>query len=606
MSIRIWSVVLLFSLAVWAAAQQTPSVISEIVVNGNQRVLKEVILAQMRTKVGQPYVQDTLDKDKQTIEDLGFFSAVDVRATPLEGGNYRVTVDVQEFPEIKEIRVVGNQAVSTADILKVLTLKPGQVFNLKARQESRNAISDLYSKKGYFLAGIEEFGPMADSPGTVNIVLVEAKVGTVSIRGNEKTKDWVMKRLIKTRANETFSITKWANDLRRIYNTQWFESVRSVEDTGRELGVVDLTAEVKEMRTGTFNIGVQLDPRSSFAGVIKLQEQNLRGTGQSVGVNFIQATRGGGPSVDFDYTNPFIDNKDTTLRASVYSRLVYRFSGGPFGGSELNGINNFNERRTGGTLGLSRPVTDYLSWGASVRYETVKTNDNGGDLGNFGIINFNNDTTFVQQDGSIGVLSLGGILNRRDVDIEPSTGDWLRLDVEPGFSHITDVGGSLIDPSIIGSHSFVRNTIEYRHYWSPGQPPRGKDLEAPRKVIATRIKLGTITGTVPFFEQYFVGGAETLRGYDEDRFWGKNALMATVEYRHPIQKAFNAIIFVDYGDAWGGYSGFSGFDQTSKPDFHLGYGLGVSFRTPLGPIRLDLGFDDKGKSKTHFLIGTSF
>ncbi|CAN5382572.1 POTRA domain-containing protein [soil metagenome] len=606
MRIKIWSIVLLLALSVWAAAQETPSIISEIIVTGNHRVLKDVILAQMRTKVGQPYVQETLDRDKRSIEELGFFSAVDVRATPLDGGNYRLAVDVAEYPEIKEIRIVGNTAVKTEEILGVITLKAGQVFNLKARQESSTAINDLYTRKGFFLAGIQEFGPMTDSPSTINIVLVEAKVGTVSVRGNTKTKDWVMKRLIKTRTGDTFSITKWGNDLRRLYNTQWFDPVRSVEDTGKELGVVDLTAEVKEVRTGTFNIGLQLDPRSSLAGVIRVQETNLRGTGQSVGVNFIQATKGGGPSVDLDYSNPFIDSHDTTLRASVYNRLVYRFSGGPFGGGGLGNLDNFNERRTGGTIGLSRPVDDYLSLGASVRYETVKTNDDGTNFGNFGIINFNNNSTFVQQDGSVGVFSLSGVLNKRDVDIDPSTGSWVRLDVEPGFSHITNVGGTLQDKSILGSHSFIKNTVEYRHYWSPGQKPRGRDLEAPRTTIATRIKIGTISGKVPFFEQFFVGGADSLRGYDEDRFWGNNIATATVEFRKPIQKSFNAILFVDYGDAWGGYSGISNFSQTSKPDFHLGFGVGLSFRTPLGPIRLDLGFDEKGKSKTHFLIGTSF
>ncbi|MEZ0326006.1 MAG: POTRA domain-containing protein, partial [Fimbriimonas sp.] len=404
LSIRIWTIVLLWALSVWAVAQQqSTSVISEIIVRGNQRVLKEVILAQMRTKVGQPYVQENLDKDEQAIYDLGFFPAVDVRPTPLEGGNYRITVDVQEYAEIKEIRIVGNKAVKTEEIQAVMTIKPGQVFNLKARKETSDAIRDLYSKKGLLLAGINEFGPLAESPGTINLEIVETMVGTVSVQGNTRTKDWVMKRLIKTRAGETFSLTKWGNDLKRLWNTQWFESVDSVEDTARELGKIDLTAQVKEMKTGMFNVGIQLDPRSSFAGVIRLSEANLRGSGQSVGLNFIQATRGGGPSVDLDYTNPFFDEKDTTMRVSLFSRLVYRFTNAFGGGQQIASTDDFNERRTGGSLGFSRPVDDYLSLGLSGRFETVKTNNIGKAQGDF-----------IQQDGSVAVISLGSILNRRD------------------------------------------------------------------------------------------------------------------------------------------------------------------------------------------------
>ncbi len=120
------------------------------------------------------------------------------------------------------------------------------------------------------------------------------------------------------------------------------------------------------------------------------------------------------------------------------------------------------------------------------------------------------------------------------------------------------------------------------------------------------MRYGNITGNVPFFEQYFAGGSETVRGYQEDRFWGRQTLISTLEYRHPIQKSFNIIGFVDYGGAWGGYAGVNEFTQSNTFSLHLGYGAGLSFKTPLGPIRLDVGFDNRGKARTHFLIGTSF
>src|SRR5205823_8987436 len=58
-----------------------------------------------------------------------------------------------------------------------------------------------------------------------------------------------------------------------------------------------------------------------------------------------------------------------------------------------------------------------------------------------------------------------------------------------------------------------------------------------------------IVGKVPFFEQYFAGGAETVRGYAEDRFWGKNTMFSNLEFRYPVQKAFSVVTFVDYGGA---------------------------------------------------------
>ncbi len=91
--------------------------IREIVINGLSKVSKEAVLARMRTKPGQPYVQSTLDQDKAAIEDMGFFQAVDVRARQLEVGNWQIVVEVKEWPVVKEIRVTGHPAISTAGTL---------------------------------------------------------------------------------------------------------------------------------------------------------------------------------------------------------------------------------------------------------------------------------------------------------------------------------------------------------------------------------------------------------------------------------------------------------------------------------------------------------
>ncbi|MGV3614670.1 MAG: BamA/OMP85 family outer membrane protein [Fimbriimonas sp.] len=597
MAYRIGLVALLWLMAFVAWGQQQASIVKEIVVQGNRRVSREAILAAMRTKVGQPYIQENLDRDRQSLIELGFFQAVDVRATPLEGSEWRVTVDVQEQPEIKEIRVVGNGAVKTEEILAAIQpfFKVGDVYNENSRRPASRAIQELYAKKQFGLYSIDPFSPLPESPGTLNIGIIEAKVGQVGFQGNKTTKDWVMKRLIKTRPGETFNVNKWTNDLRRLVNTQWFETVQSIEDEQRELGRIDLIADVKETRTGQFNVGLQLDPRNSLAGVVSLRDVNFRGTGQSVGLNYIQATRGTGPSVDLDYANPFFDAKDTTLRASVYSRVVFRFANAFSSGGPQDNSDQYYERRTGASLGISRPVRENLSLGVSARFENVKTEN----------VETAGEGEYIRQDGDVAVLSLGGVVNKRDRDVDPTRGSWLRLDLEPGYSNITNVGGAAADQSILGTNTFFRTSMEWRQYFTDG-PPLGRDLNAVRRVLALRVRYGGIMGDVPFFEQFFAGGSDTVRGYSEDRFWGKHQLLSTVELRYPLQKSFSIIGFVDYGGAWGGYGAVNDFTQSSKFDLHLGYGLGLSFKTPLGPIRLDLGFNEEGKSRTHFLIGTSF
>ncbi|RYG27871.1 hypothetical protein EON81_29455, partial [bacterium] len=358
----------------------------------------------------QPYIQASLEADKIALQDLGFFENVDIRAVPQTAGDYQITVDVSEYPEIKEFQIVGNSSLKTEDLMKVLTVQPGQVFNLNAAAQSTRAIEDLYIKRGFF-ARVIGFAPSTESPGTIVVTVQELRVGTVSVQGNRQTKDWVFRRLIRTRGGEAFNGDKWGKDLRRIANTGWFEpgTIRSIENTENEEGKVDLTVELRETRTGNFTVGLQVDPASSLAGVIRLSETNLYGTGQSVGLDFLQTTRGGGASVGLDYTNPFFQHSDTTFSAALYSRVLYRFNNALGANVPITNDDQYYERRTGGSIGFSRLMTDDLSMGLSARYEDVRTNNSGN--------NSSGQQTggFIQQDGRIAALSFGGTLDTRDL-----------------------------------------------------------------------------------------------------------------------------------------------------------------------------------------------
>lgn len=583
-------------LAACCIAQQT-GIIRKIDVQGNKEVSTQAILAAMRTKAGQPYLQSNLDTDKKALEDLGFFQSVDVRPQAVENNNWDIIVNVLEWPVVKEIRIVGNSVIKTDEIKKLISVEVGKVFNLRDQVTSSRRIEEAYSKKNFF-ARVEEFGPMRESPNTINISIKELTINSVSVQGNSKTKTGVIAKLIKSRAGQAYDRHKWEMDLRRIYGTQWFENVKSIETQPPDDPFkVNLLADVKETRTGQFNIGLQIDPRSSFAGVLKLQDTNFRGSGQGLGIDFLQATSGGGPSIGLDYSNPFLDRNGTALHASIYSRLIYRFTGTIFGGND-NPTNSgtYTERRTGMSLGFTKPIGDYSVWGINSRLERIVTN--------------NLDTTnlqgFIKQDGDVGVLTFGFTHNRRDTDLDPSRGYYFHIQGEPGFSNITDIGGSVLDPSILGRHPFVKYSADFRAYFT-NQPPRSiNQLDAPRRVLAFQLYYGGISGKVPFFEQYFAGGAETIRGYDEDRFWGSQTILSKLELRLPVQKALSVNFFLDYGGAWGGYGTVNNFTQSKKFSLHPGYGFGFSFRTPLGPLRLDLGFDSRGKSRPDFLIGTSF
>lgn len=608
LTIRIWCLTLLLFLVSVAFSQQG-SQIAEIEIRGLANVNRDQIIAVMRTKVGQPYIQAQLDQDKKAIDDLGFFQAVDVRAQEVDAQAWKVVVQVTEYAKIKEIRIVGNSVIATEDIMKTLEtapafpVAPGNIYNFKSARPCADAIEKLYADKGFFCR-VSEFGPMEESPETVNVVLLELTVNQVLVQGIKRTKRSVIDRLIRTEPGKPFNTDVARQDYRRLFESQWFEDIkivdRPVEGDGSK---IDLIFDLKETQTGSLNFGVQVDPRSKIAGLVRYGDSNFRGSGQSLQANVVQGSSGG-TSIDVDWSNPLYDDKGSTISASVYSRVLFRFAndqfGGGGGGSTSPTEDRFYERRTGAALALGKrykETPNEIIFGSfGLRFENIRTSE----------IDTKLTEGFIQQDGDVATFSASITRDRRDVSIDASKGDWMRLTLEPGYSNITKVGGDISNSAVLGESGFFRSNIEFRKYWTD-QPERDRTkLDDPRRVIAIRARAGTISGQVPFFEQFFVGGSDSLRGYNEDRFWGRHYAALTLEYRQPIQKSFNAVIFIDYGSAWGGYDTVGEFTQSNRPDFKVGYGAGFSFRTPLGPIRLDFGFDEKGKSRTHFLIGTSF
>ena len=113
--------------------------------------------------------------------------------------------------------------------------------------------------------------------------------------------------------------------------------------------------------------------------------------------------------------------------------------------------------------------------------------------------------------------------------------------------------------------------------------------------------VGAINGNVEDTEYYFVGGPNTVRGYEEypDSFgYGKHQLVGNLEYRLLLNEVFQLLFFLDAG-----WSNSLGDNVLSGK---VGKGVGFRINSPLGPIRIDFGIDENGSMRTHFNIGNVF
>lgn len=591
--------------------------IGEIVVVGNKSLNQVAIISFSGHKVGDPCTNEVLGQIRDNIAKSGYFgmhypdqSDKWVRVQAEDAGNNlcKVTITVDENDPITSISISGAGPISTAEIAKLLPSIPGpgkpvHVYNVEELNRDVQNIIDLYVRRGYTIEFGDDFGMDPQNPGVLIVPIIVTRVDDIVISNKHKTKDYVILRELKTKKGDYFNRKTFQDrDRAALINLDLFEDV-NIGDQLVGRGKVKLTISVVEKRTGSISAGVGYSNRQQLIGRAELSETNFGGRGEAVSLLWETGGAANRNSIELGYTRPWLDKQKTALQVNVFDKTVYRFSNSLSNSFQsTTGIagtdNRYNEQRTGGTITLSRPVSDRVRAGITLRAENVRTDP----LALSGV------NTEIIQNGPIYSIGASLLRDTRDIIIDPVAGGYQNFSIQAGqadLKRIINANGYPISQSVTGNVSFSKGSLEFRQYLS--LQGRRKKLTDEKSALAFRFILGSSLGTLPFFEQFFVGGAETLRGYREDRFWGRYMFLGSLELRQPLARRLKGVLFLDAGDAWGGsYSNVNieGFTQSGfSPRF--GAGLGIRVGTPLGPIRLDYGVGSEG-ARTHFSIGNVF
>lgn len=598
--------------------------ISEIKITGNEHVSTEAVLAAITLKPGAPFSELTVQQAKQSIESMGYFQPGATVGTETMDSGVRLVFNVVENPVVKEISITGNTVIPTEKIQTLLRTSVGTVLNTNTLlQQDVKAIEAYYEKEGYAAYVTEEIG-IDPQTGILKIPIMEIKIEAVKVTGNKKTKSEVVLREMRQRPGDVYNMKTLYSDIQRIYDLNIFELEGAVPyktEPGSDVGKVNIVIPVKEKQTGAVTLGLGYSSKQKLVGQAKVSEDNFRGRAQKVNLLWEQSGSRGS-SYEVGFSEPWLDSKQTSLGVNLYNKLIFRFSSNVFT-STSNNANNYDERRRGGSITVGRPLSRINRGFLTFRNESVDSRVNDTSLGT-GLFNLNQDATIASGTGRF-------TNDTRDSQIDPYIGGYNSLAVEVGNSDFQRQNLAAVVESLKGT--FAKYSIDGRRYLSAGGPRKTLTEQRPR--VALRVMAGGLSGEVPFFEQYFVGGAESLRGFREDRFWGKNMLLASAEYRFPLAKSLTGVGFLDYGDAWGSPEEYrlrvspvlnpdgtpvldsfgnpvteikdliDKFTQHENFAGNLGYGVGIRVQTPLGPLRLDYGFSNEG-SRAHFSIGHAF
>ena len=574
--------------------------ISQIQISGNININTEAITGVLSSRVGNPFDLNAIQNDIDSILNLGFFTSATYQKDDTPNGIV-LTFTVIEYPKITEIEIEGYEPLAKEEIMSILKIQVGNVFNEHQLEADSREITRYYESKGY-LATITEMADLDDT-GVFYLPIAVFKLNSISFEGNVKTKTYVLSRDMTLRSGDYFSFETLQDDITAIYNRGYLEEIKQPQISTTNDNTIDVLITVVEKKTGQINLGLGYSARQKLVGQVKVSDSNFQGAGRDISFLWEQGTRNGyqgGGSWEFSFTEPWLLDGKTSGTFSLYNKLIYRFSSGTWNSSALPNDVNYDERHKGGRISFNKAISRKSSLIFGVRYDDVTTNPS---------LLQEDEIWKIMQSGQVYNLNFGWSNDFRNYIANPTAGFYQLAQIDLGHTN-----GSKYTPTLFPGiykktplkGNFAKGTLEYRLFITPGKL-KGDPTKDKRGTFAFRARAGAITGTVPFFEQMFVGGAETLRGYDDDRFWGNYMALANLEYRQPILDYFSLVAFADYGDAWGAEEVLSYNDLVQSEGFkgHLGVGLGARFNTPMGQIRLDWAFGDEG-NKVHFSMGHTF
>src|SRR6202030_2143211 len=254
-SARGWTAVMLFvtALGLFAPAiarGQGPPIIRSIDVqySGPATVSKEVILAQIRTAVGQPYSDSTVEDDIRSLYKTGGIQNVRIFAQPQDDG-VKVIVAVQTRQVLRELVIDGAHRVSAKKLRKEITVKLNSPVNEDDLQKARQKIIDSYQSKGFTDIAVDfRVEPIDESRGTARVIYTvnEGARGAVSrihFQGNEHFSEGILRKQMKTRGKTLISFLDKSG---RLDEVQLQQDLDSIKEFYQDHGYIDV--EVQEVR----------------------------------------------------------------------------------------------------------------------------------------------------------------------------------------------------------------------------------------------------------------------------------------------------------------------------------------------------------------------
>jgi outer membrane protein insertion porin family len=496
-----------------------------------------------------------------------------------------LTLNISEGIKYKigEITFDGNFVLEDRELKKTVKFKKGQVFNEQEIAETKQEIAESYADKGYLQAQIVpdfyKIGDIVNVDWNIKENAV-AYVGNIYIEGLESTKEKVIRREVLLKPQHVFSRQKLIGSVQRIRNLGFIDDVEveyHLLPTSAP-NIVNLVLQITEGKQGIINTGIGYSSRDKVVFTVGLMHMNLLGLGQHLdfSVDYGKKT-----SFNISWTEPYIFNKNVSLTLSAYNKIRK--------GDYADTKNAYKEHRPGFSISVCPRISSLVSLMFGYRYEYVKIPaidklvkqeiEKGSDLSKY-----RTTSVFTQI-----------VYDSLDYRYDPTKGNRQSLGV--------DLAGHYLG----GETNYVRAIFKSSWFL----PLVWKFVFSARLEFGSIISYGHLKPE-PFYERFYIGGPESVRGYKYRTEIGPNnggnyEAVLNFEYKFPIvaergKSILVGVFFYDIGGDWG-RCGTVKWLGTGENNLRSSAGFELRFAIPILPIRIGwaYGFNHKENKNLHDL-----
>ena len=552
-----------------------------------QMSVKEKGLWSLFTKAGR-FEVGQLDDDLEAVLDYyrtkGYLraSSPGIRREPVGDGRVDLVIPINEGEKytVKGLGFGRMTVYKPEELYPVMTLKDGDAYNSKKMRADITTIRRYYGSRGY--ADVTVTPDIRDAgPNQVSVVyrITEGsryRVGEVNIEGNTKTQDRVIRREVPLKPGDYFNSVETETTKGVLDGLQYFNSVQvGSSRSARGGNYRDVNIRVDERNTGSITGGLGFSSIDSVVGFVRLEQTNFdimdpfakRGGGG--GQRFSTDLRIGSERIDagISLVEPWFMGRKLALGGELFYRDSQYYS------------DFYEQTNAGGAITLRKPLTETSYLKAEYRLEQVS----------------------IDLEASVLALNAARPAGTPPSLLIPEAGDYIRSAIGVNWIYDTrnslietregakvDVGVGVAGTFLGGDVDTYSLTMEGSHFWN-------LKWDSILSVKGELAFVDATSGTVPIFDRLYLGGGQTLRGFEfrdvgprdpvtREVVGGRSLGFLSLEYTVPVIDNVRLAAFYDLG-----------FVNASAWDIDVGnlysdIGFGVRLRLPISPVPLALDY----------------